>query len=72
MAATLAALDERGLIQRRADPDDGRRQLISPSDAGREFIDDSRQTWPCARRCGSWTSRGWACSPVRSCACCCS
>jgi DNA-binding MarR family transcriptional regulator len=43
MAATLAALDERGLIQRRADPDDGRRQLISLSDAGREFIDDSRQ-----------------------------
>jgi DNA-binding MarR family transcriptional regulator len=39
----LAALDERGLIQRRADPDNGRRQLISLSDAGREFIDDSRQ-----------------------------
>jgi DNA-binding MarR family transcriptional regulator len=43
MAATLAALDEHGLIQRRADPGDGRRQLISLSDAGREFIDDSRQ-----------------------------
>lgn len=43
MAATLAALDERGLIQRRADPHDGRRQLISLSPAGREFIDDSRQ-----------------------------
>jgi DNA-binding MarR family transcriptional regulator len=43
MAATLAALDERGLIRRRADPGDGRRQLISLSDAGREFVDDSRQ-----------------------------
>ncbi len=43
MATTLAALDERGLIQRRADPGDGRRQLISLSDAGREFVDDSRQ-----------------------------
>jgi DNA-binding MarR family transcriptional regulator len=43
MAATLAVLDERGLIQRRADPHDGRRQLISLSAAGREFIDDSRQ-----------------------------
>jgi DNA-binding MarR family transcriptional regulator len=43
MAATLAVLDERGLIQRRADPCDGRRQLISLSAAGREFIDDSRQ-----------------------------
>jgi DNA-binding MarR family transcriptional regulator len=43
MAATLAVLDERGMIQRRADPHDGRRQLISLSPAGREFIDDSRQ-----------------------------
>jgi len=53
MAATLAALDERGLIQRRADPGDGRRQLISLSDAGREFIDDSRQ----ARE--EWLSRAF-------------
>jgi DNA-binding MarR family transcriptional regulator len=43
MAATLAALDERGLIKRRPDPGDGRRQLVSLSAAGREFIDDSRQ-----------------------------
>jgi DNA-binding MarR family transcriptional regulator len=42
VAATLAALDERGLIQRRPDPADGRRQLISLSQAGREVIDDSR------------------------------
>lgn len=42
VATTLAALDERGLIQRRPDPGDGRRQLISLSQAGRELIDDSR------------------------------
>jgi DNA-binding MarR family transcriptional regulator len=53
MAATLAALDERGLIQRRADPGDGRRQVISLTDAGREFIDDSRQ----ARE--EWLSRAF-------------
>jgi DNA-binding MarR family transcriptional regulator len=53
MAATLAALDERGLIQRRADPGDGRRQVISLSNAGREFIDDSRQ----ARE--EWLSRAF-------------
>ncbi|WP_214325012.1 MarR family winged helix-turn-helix transcriptional regulator [Nonomuraea sediminis] len=43
MAATLAALDERGLIQRHPDPADGRRQLISLSPAARTFIDDNRQ-----------------------------
>ncbi|WP_413810216.1 MarR family winged helix-turn-helix transcriptional regulator [Streptomyces sp. OE57] len=43
MAATLAALDERGLIQRRPDPGDGRRQLVSVSDAGGAFLDDKRR-----------------------------
>jgi DNA-binding MarR family transcriptional regulator len=42
VATTLAALDDRGLIQRRPDPGDGRRQLISLSQAGRDLIDDSR------------------------------
>src|SRR5207247_5812946 len=44
VATTLAALDERGLIQRRPDPGDGRRQLISLSDEGRAFFEDRRRT----------------------------
>ena len=31
MGATLGALEARGLVERRPDPDDGRRALISPS-----------------------------------------
>jgi DNA-binding MarR family transcriptional regulator len=43
MAATLGVLEERGLIQRRPDPGDGRRQLISVSEAGRAFLEDKRR-----------------------------
>ncbi|MFJ6894564.1 MarR family winged helix-turn-helix transcriptional regulator [Streptomyces hokutonensis] len=43
MAATLAALDQHGLIRRSPDPEDGRRQLVTLTDAGRERVEDNRQ-----------------------------
>ncbi|MET7572866.1 MarR family transcriptional regulator [Streptomyces sp. NPDC005492] len=43
MAATLAALDQHGLIRRNPDPEDGRRQLVTLTEAGRERIEDNRQ-----------------------------
>lgn len=43
MATTLAVLEERGLVRRRPDPEDGRRQLVSLTRAGRTFLDDKRR-----------------------------
>ncbi|SNY49986.1 MarR family winged helix-turn-helix transcriptional regulator [Paractinoplanes atraurantiacus] len=43
MAATIAAIEQAGLITRTPDPADGRKQLISLSDLGRERIGVSRQ-----------------------------
>lgn len=43
MAATLQVLDERGLIERRADPSDGRRQLVSVSESGHAYLEDKRR-----------------------------
>lgn len=43
MATTLAALDEQGLIERSPDPTDGRRQLVTLTDAGRERVEGTRQ-----------------------------
>ena len=42
MGATLAALEQRGLIERHRDPGDGRRIMLSVSDAGRQMINDRR------------------------------
>ena len=43
MAATLAVLEERGLIGRSPDPHDGRRQLVALTPHGRDFIEGDRQ-----------------------------
>jgi DNA-binding MarR family transcriptional regulator len=43
MAAILGALEGRGFVARRPDPDDGRRQLMSATEAGRSFLADKRR-----------------------------
>jgi len=42
MGATLAGLEERGLVGRTADPRDGRRILLSLTDAGQRMLRDRR------------------------------
>jgi DNA-binding MarR family transcriptional regulator len=43
MATIVAALEQRGLIDRTPDPEDGRRQVISLTDAGRRRAESDRQ-----------------------------
>jgi DNA-binding MarR family transcriptional regulator len=42
MGATLAALEARGLLDRQPDPQDGRRAVISVTEAGREVLRSRR------------------------------
>src|SRR5215467_11170756 len=42
MGATLSALEARGLVERRPDPGDGRRVVISLSEAGRQALRNKR------------------------------
>ena len=43
MTATLNALHARGLIERRPDPGDGRRYIVTLSDAGRAHVSEGRE-----------------------------
>ncbi len=43
MATIVAALEQRGLIERSPDPEDGRRQVISLTKAGRQRAESDRQ-----------------------------
>src|SRR5215472_12521461 len=43
MATIVAALEQRGLIERTPDPEDGRRQVVSLTEAGRERAESDRQ-----------------------------
>lgn len=43
IAPILTSLEQRGLIRRRPDPGDRRRQLVSLTPAGRALFDDSRR-----------------------------
>jgi DNA-binding MarR family transcriptional regulator len=45
MGATLAALEERGLVERRRDPADGRRVTMSVTEAGRQAVRDERSAY---------------------------
>jgi DNA-binding MarR family transcriptional regulator len=42
MGATLSALEARGLVARRPDQEDGRRVVLSVTDAGRQVLRDKR------------------------------
>jgi DNA-binding MarR family transcriptional regulator len=42
MGATLSALEARGLVQRAADPEDGRRVALSVTEAGRQAMRNRR------------------------------
>jgi DNA-binding MarR family transcriptional regulator len=42
MGATLGALEARGLVGRRPDPEDGRRIVLSVTEAGREVLRNKR------------------------------
>ena len=48
IAQSLATLTERGLVQKQADPSDGRKSLVTATAAGRELIETiaaSREEW---------------------------
>lgn len=48
MAATVATLEERGLVRRRTDAEDGRRSILSVTAAGRKML--SHRRWESNQR----------------------
>jgi DNA-binding MarR family transcriptional regulator len=48
LSATLRGLEQRGLVQRQADPSDGRRVTVSPTDHGRSNYALVRHEWATA------------------------
>jgi DNA-binding MarR family transcriptional regulator len=42
MGTTLSALQARGLVERRPDPEDGRRVILTVTDTGRQELSDKR------------------------------
>ncbi|MFI2645337.1 MarR family winged helix-turn-helix transcriptional regulator [Streptomyces sp. NPDC018610] len=43
VAVVVGVLAERGLVDRRPDPEDGRRQLVFVTDSGHAFLEDRRR-----------------------------
>jgi DNA-binding MarR family transcriptional regulator len=42
-ASIVGALEQRGLVSRRQDPDDGRRQLVFVTESGHGYLEDRRR-----------------------------
>ncbi len=65
VAATLAVLAERGLIERRPDPEDGRRQLVTLTEAAWQYLEEpgrsARNGWPGPYRSATPTPSGRPC-----------
>jgi len=52
MGSTIAQLEELGLVERQADPQDGRRMIVSVTEKGREVrirASEAKHTWMAAR-----------------------
>jgi DNA-binding MarR family transcriptional regulator len=57
MGTTLAVLERRGFVERRRDPDDGRRVIMSLTEAGREVVRHKRDA--SARQLASILAEGF-------------
>ena len=62
MGATLGALELRGLVQRHPDPDDGRRAVMSLTEAGRRVLRNRRNAR--TQQLAKALSTGFTCSEL--------